>query len=239
MSAVKPKKAPNVVAELGRPETPEETAIRKAENSRKYRAHKTVNNLVLSMLVTVAAVVIIVLAVPRSNTPIERNIDYATTASQVQIGIPDPIVSPVLPGGWRANSAEWRTAAGSADNVPSWNIGLLTPENQYIGLSQALGANATWIANQLQRQAAVETTSIDGVTWDVYRNTVPEDDRGNFEYALVTAAGNSTYLLIGTADETEFAVLASALSDDILSNQEPTTESPSNDAPTPTGENNG
>ena len=26
--------------------------------------------------------------------------------------------------------------------------------NKYIGLSQALGANPTWIANQLQRQAA-------------------------------------------------------------------------------------
>ena len=218
MSVVKPKKAPNVVAELGRPETPEETAVRLAENSRKYRAHKTVNNLVLSMLVTVAAVVLIVLAVPRSNTPIERNIDYATTASQVQIGIPDPIVSPVLPEGWRANSAEWRSASGSADSVPSWNIGFLTPENQYIGLSQALGANPTWIATELQRQAAVDTTTIDGVTWDVYRNTVPEDDRGNFEYALVTAAGNSTYLLIGTASEDEFTVLARSLAGDILNN---------------------
>jgi hypothetical protein len=45
-------KAKRVVAELGRPETPEEEAARRAENSRLYRQRKTVNNLVYSLIVT-------------------------------------------------------------------------------------------------------------------------------------------------------------------------------------------
>ncbi len=63
------KRPPAVVAELGRPETPEETAERKAENSRNHRNRQTVNNLVLSLIATVAVVALIVLFVPRGQTP--------------------------------------------------------------------------------------------------------------------------------------------------------------------------
>ncbi|HYI32886.1 MAG TPA: DUF4245 family protein, partial [Glaciibacter sp.] len=92
------------------------------------------------------------------------------------------------------------------------------PSNQFIGLTQAIDANPTWLAEALQKQAAVETVNIEGVTWDVYRNTVPEEDRGNFEYALVTASGSNTYLLIGTAAEADFRLLAEALTADVTLN---------------------
>lgn len=199
---------PRVVAELGRPETAEETAARLAENSRTYRSRKTVNNLVLSLLATLVAVLVLVLLVPRSDKPLEQNIDYRSVAGQVQTGLPERLVSPVLPGGWRANAAEWRSGSGG---VPSWYIGLLTPGNQFIGLTQAIGANPTWLSDQLQHSLAADTLTVDGVSWDVYRNTAPNQERGNFDYALVTSAGKSTYLLVGTASEPEFAVLARAL----------------------------
>jgi hypothetical protein len=208
-------KAPRIVAELGRPETPEETAVRLAESSRNYRARKTVNNLVLSLLVTLAAVLVLVLIVPRSDTPQERTVDYHQVARQAQNGITEPLVDPTLPSGWRSNGAEWRT--GGSDQVPSWYIGLLTPRDQFIGLTQAINANPSWLADALQRQAASGTVTIDGIRWDVYRNTAT-DDRGNFDYALVTASGHSTYLLVGTATEAEFAVLAHALTAQISAN---------------------
>lgn len=203
------KREPRVVAELGRPETPEETAARLAENSRTYRARKTVNNLVLSLLATLAAAVVLVLLVPRSDTPIDRAVDYRAVAGQVQTGIAEPLMNPALPAGWSANAAEWRTGGGS--KVPSWYIGLITPRNEFIGASQALDANPTWLNDQLHSAPAADTVTIDGVSWDIYRNTAPEKDRGNFDYALVTAAGRSTYLLVGTAGESEFAALARAL----------------------------
>jgi hypothetical protein len=210
------RRAPRVVAELGRPETPEETRTRLAENSRKYRSHKTVNNLVLSLLATLGTVLILVLIVPRSDTPLDRAVDFRSVASQLQTGIDEPLVVPNLPTGWRANAAQWRL--GGSDKIPSWYIGLLTPKNEFIGLNQAIGANPSWLARQLGNEAASATVTVSGVTWDVYRNTAPEKDRGNFESALVTSAAGSTYLLVGTAGDDEFADLAGVLAEQITAN---------------------
>ena len=210
------KREPRVVAELGRPETPQETADRKAETTRTYRARKTLNNLVLSLLVTVVAVVVMVLLVPRSETAIDRTVDYAAVVSQVQPGVDEPLASPRLPAGWRANAATWRS--GGSDKVPSWYIGLLTPSDAFIGLTQGIDANPSWVSQRLQGAPAAETATIDGIRWDVYRNTAPEDERGNFDYALVTTAGTSTFLLVGTAPEDEFEVTAGALADTIARN---------------------
>jgi hypothetical protein len=207
---------PRVVAELGRPETPDETASRLAENSRKYRSRKTVNNLVLSLLATLAAVLFIVLIVPRSDTPLDRNIDLNQVATQAQVGVDQKLVNPDLPSGWRANAATW--SSGGSDKIPSWYIGLLTPSDQFIGVTQAIDANPTWLAAQLKNQAAGDTVTLDGVTWDVYRNTAPAKDRGNFDYALATESGSSTYVLIGTAPEAELSDLATSLAPQIQSN---------------------
>jgi hypothetical protein len=203
------KRAPRVVAELGRPELPEEKAARLARNSRLYRSRKTINNLVFSLLATLVAVLVIVLLVPRSETPLYSDVDYHRVAAETEPSVDVPLADPDLPAGWRANAAEWST--GGAAKVRSWYVGFLTPANQFIGLTQAVDANPSWLADALQKQAASDTVAIDGVTWDVYRNTVPEEDRGNFEYALVTEAGPYTYLLVGTAPETDFSVVAEAL----------------------------
>ena len=209
-------KPPRVVAELGRPETPQETADRLAENSRKYRSHKTVNNLVLSLLVTVGAVLVLVLLVPRNDNPIDRNVDYASIAAQLQPVVDHALASPELPKGWTANDAEWQ--AGTNGQVPSWYIGLITPDNQYIGFSQAFDANPTWLAQKLPDAPVVDTANIDGVTWDVYRNSAAKADRGNFDYALVTTSGTSTYVLIGTAPTDDFETLATALTANVAEN---------------------
>ncbi|GAA3873250.1 hypothetical protein GCM10022381_15290 [Leifsonia kafniensis] len=207
---------PRVVAELGRPETPQETADRKAANSRKYRSSKTVNNLIYSLLATLAVVVLMVLIVPRSDTPLDRTVDLNQVATQAQVGVDQKLVNPELPQGWRANAATW--SSGGSDKIPSWYIGLLTPSNQFIGVTQAMDANPTWLAAQLKNQAASDTVTIDGVTWDVYRNTAPAKDRGNFDYALATESGTSTYVLIGTASDAEFSDLATLLAPQIQSN---------------------
>ncbi|WEO76185.1 DUF4245 domain-containing protein [Cryobacterium sp. SO2] len=204
---------PRVVAELGRPETAEERATRLATNSRNYRSRKTINNLVYSLLATVGAVIVLVLIVPRSDTPLTRNVDYASVAEQAQPGIDVPLAAPTLPGGWVANAAEWRS--GSSDGVSSWYIGLITPTNEFTGLTQAVDANPTWLAEELKKVSASDTITIDGVEWDVYRNPAPAEDQGNFESALVTEAGSSTYLLIGTAPDEELALLAGTLTNDI------------------------
>lgn len=214
---------PRVVAELGRPETADERATRLATNSRNYRSRKTINNLVFSLLATLGAAIVLVLLVPRSDTPLTRLVDFNAVAEQAQPGIDVPLAAPILPDGWGANVAEWR--AGGGDGVSSWYIGLLTPEDEFIGLTQAVDANPTWISEQLDDVTAADTITIEGVEWDVYRNPAPADERGNFDAALVTEAGDSSYLLIGTAPDEEFAVLAGALAEQISTESTSTDQS--------------
>ena len=203
------QRPPRVVAELGRPETPEETAARKAENSRNHRQRQTVRNLVLALGASLLVVLVIVLLVPRSDAPLERDIDVAAVAEQAQIAIDDELAIPELPEGWRANAAEIRSSA--ADGVTAWYVGYLTPSDEYIGLYQGVEANPTWVAELLSRTLATGTTTIDGIEYTVYDNRESSDDVGNARYALTTEAGGTTLVLLGTATEAEFATLATAL----------------------------
>ncbi|MGH1526150.1 DUF4245 domain-containing protein [Leifsonia sp. L25] len=216
-SAAKP---PAVVAELGRPETPEETAARKAQNSANHRNRQTVNNLVYSLIATVALVAVIVLIVPRGNpTSSAPAVDYAAVAQQAQGSEPDRLVVPGLPSGWSSNSAELRTK--TADGVDAWYIGLLTPKGQYIGITQGFNANDSWVADQVNRTRIAGTREIDGAKWDVYDNRA-SSDAGNVRYALVTSAGKSTVVVFGTADDAEFTTVASSLTDQLHSLGSPT-----------------
>jgi hypothetical protein len=203
------ERPPRVVAELGRPETPEETAARKAENSRNHRQRQTVRNLVLALGASLLVVLVIVLIVPRSDAPIEPDTDVAAVAEQAQIAIDDELAVPELPEGWRANAAEIRSSA--ADGVTAWYVGYLTPSDEYIGVYQGVDANPTWVAGLLARTLATGTTTIDGIEYTVYDNRGSSDDVGNARYALTTEAGGTTFVLLGTATEAEFTTLATAL----------------------------
>ena len=202
-------RAPRVVAELGRPETPEETAARQAENSRKHRQRQTVKNLVLALGASLLVVLVIVLLVPRSDTPIERDIDVADVAAQAQAASDDPLAVPELPEEWRANAAELRRS--DVDEVTAWYAGYLTPSDEYVGMYQGLDANPTWVAELLARTLATGTTTIDGVEWTVYDNRDSTDDVGNARYGLATEAGGTTFVLLGTATPEEFETLATEL----------------------------
>ena len=203
------QRPPRVVAELGRPETPEETAARRAENSMKHRQRQTVLNLVLALGASLLVVLVLVLLVPRSDTPMERDIDVAPIAEQAQVATDDDLAVPELPDGWRANAAELRTS--DADQVTAWYVGYLTPSDEYIGMYQGLDANPTWAAGLLARTLATGTTAIGGVEWTVYDNRDSGDDVGNARYGLITEAGDSTFVLLGTGTPEEFETLATAL----------------------------
>lgn len=199
---------PRVVAELGRPETAEETAARKAENSRLYRQRKTVNNLVFSLLTTVGLALVIFFMVPQGDGSDRPAVDYTAVAAQAQLGTPQTLAVPALPDGWKANAAELRR---SADGIAYWYIGLLTPDNGYIGLSQGLDANERWTASQLESKTATGVTTVDGTEWTVYDHRDSAGSEGNVSYAMATTAGRSTYLVFGTADPDEIMTVTNAI----------------------------
>ncbi|RFA09759.1 hypothetical protein B7R54_11485 [Subtercola boreus] len=206
------QKPPRVVAELGRPETLEETTARKAEQSRKYRANKTINNLWLSLIVCVAVVIVIVLLVPRNDTSQLQTIDYRSVATSAQAALPVPVAVPDLPTGWTSNAAEIRRGN---DGVAYWYIGLVTPATTFVALAQGVDANDSWLSDQVHDTAASSTILVDGIQWTVYDNRSTSQDVGNAEYALTTTAGRSTYVLYGTASDTDVELVAAALTTNI------------------------
>ena len=73
-----------VVAHLGRPETPQETADRKAEFSARYRNSKTFKNLIAAILVTVAVVFVVVAGVPRGEPVAQPQPDVTALAAGIE-----------------------------------------------------------------------------------------------------------------------------------------------------------
>ncbi|MHA6693089.1 DUF4245 domain-containing protein [Homoserinimonas sp. A520] len=197
-----------IVAELGRPETPQETADRKAERSRLHRSNQTALNLVAALIVCLVVVLLIVLVVVRPDPEPREPIDYAAAAEQAQPTVSAPLLRPELPDAWAANSAELKTSSG----VTSWYIGLITPSTQFIGIRQGIDANETWLAAQLEFARVTGEATIDGITWLLYDNRDARDDPGNLAYVMTTEHGESTVVLFGTAPTGEFETLAASVS---------------------------
>jgi hypothetical protein len=201
-----PQKQPPVVAELGRPETPEETADRKAETSQRHREGQTLFNLVLALVASLVVVLVTVLIVVRPDPPAREPVDYRTIAAEA--GSAASLAAPDLPDGWTANSAEYEPSP--ADGVATWYIGFITPGEQFAAVRQGIAANPSWIAGQLGGRRATGTVSIGGVEWAVYDHRGAKDV-GNLAYGLSTTGGGSSYVLFGTASDAEFDTLATAI----------------------------
>lgn len=202
-----------IVAELGRPETAEETWARKDAARTARRQHQTAFNLVIALIASLGIVLFLVLVVVRPGGTVNRQvIDYRSVAEQSEASVDVPLAAPALPDGWSSNRAEIDT--GTADGVSTWYVGLITPADQFIALEQGIDANDTWVSAAVQTAVPNGTTTIGGLDWLVYDQR-DADDPGNYAYSLTTTVDRSSYVLHGTADDTEFETLATALAEQI------------------------
>ena len=195
-------KPPAVVAELGRPETPEETAQRKAAASQRRKANQTALNLVLATLASLGIVAFLVFVVVRPAPEPAAPIDYVAVAAQSG----QPVLAPELPDTWTANSARIETVGG----VTTWTIGFVTPADQFIALDQGLRANETWLAGAVENAQPTGSVRIDGHDWSLYDRR-GEADTGNHAFSMSTEVGDDVIVLHGTADDAEFETLATAI----------------------------
>ncbi|EXJ53058.1 DUF4245 family protein [Microbacterium sp. MRS-1] len=202
--------APRIVAELGRPETPAETADRKAAASRAYRQSKTFRNLVAALLVTMAVVAVVYFGVPRGSLPDPEEADVAAAAQSASASIGHPLLVPVVPQNWRANSARLE---GSM-----WRV-VYAPPSGYVRVAQGVDADAGWATKVLGGFAPSGSVTIDGIAWDEY--TIPAAARTDtVSYAISTSAGSDTVLIYGATDAATAAVAASGVTDQILTMRE-------------------
>lgn len=216
----KKQKAPVVVAELGRPETPSETSARKSRDSQLYRQRKTVNNLVFSLLVTLAMAIILVLIVPRgTDTWKDHAVDVASVAAETSPSVGMQLAAPEVPEGWLAKQAEVRRA--QSGDISYWYIGYNTPENGYAAVVQAYTASgapvdATWVAQQLEGQLPTGDQAIGGADWVVYDHQDRNPDEANMLFGLRTELDSladgpaATLLVYGTASADTIRDLAEA-----------------------------
>lgn len=205
---------PRVVAELGRPETPSETAARKAESSRVYRSSQSFRNLIAALIATVGIVVIIILVVPRGQPAPRDPIDVAAVAADVEAAEGRTIVSPELPQPeWIVNLAQIDESAG----LRAWTVVFAQDEKYgtgFVRVAQGFGADPAWPTRVLTGAAVGDTVTIDGIVWDRFDIT---DARraGNVSTALSTSAGPDTILLYGVGDDAGFELAAASIADDI------------------------
>jgi hypothetical protein len=197
-----------IVAELGRPETAEETWLRKDTARRARKEHQTAFNLVLALIASLGIVLFLVAVVARPDSTVDRNVDYRQVADQADVpGV--TLAAPALPEGFSSNRADYTDK--TADGVDVWTVGFLTPDKQYIGMQQGIRANPTWVANQLDQHRATGTRAIGGTKWTVYDRRDERQDAGNQLYALVGTFGTDTVVLAGTADDASFRAIAGAV----------------------------
>ena len=202
---------PRVVAELGRPETPDETASRKAESSRIYRSSQNTRNLVAALLVTLAVVAVIIFAVPRGAPPAADPIDVDAVAQSISRAEGRTVLVPEVPEKWLVNRASIE-----GDSTAAWTVVYVPDETSgFLRFAQGFDADPGWTTRVLSGAAADGTVMIDGVEWDSY--VIPDPSRaGNVSAALSTQAGDDIILIYGSTDDATLELAAASVSDQIL-----------------------
>lgn len=170
------------------------------------RARQTVINLSLSLAATLGIVLIMVLIVPRDDTNRIKRIDYQAVAAEATRDISSEIYDPELPADWWSNSSRW--SPGGADGVANWYAGFVGPQNQYLGVTQGIGVNPTWIAEQIGSSVETGTLAVDGTTWRIFESEVVNDPPKTKDYIMLLEIGDDAVLLYGTAKPADFAELA-------------------------------
>lgn len=201
------KSAP-IVAELGRPETPEETAARKAASSKAYRSSQTMRSLVAALLVTLAVVLVIVFAVPRGEPTAAEDIDVVGIAANVESTMDRSAVVPELGDFWRVNAAALESGA-----TVVWDVTLAPADDDergFIRMAQAFDADVAWAPQRLNGVAPTDSVDIGGLEWDVFAPGKAGADQ-NINYAIGTQAGDDYVLLYGSRSAASTAELAESL----------------------------
>ena len=175
------------------------------------RAKQTVRNLIYSMLVTLSLTVVIVLLVPRDDTNRIQPVDYVGITQTVEASVDQTLIAPKLETDWWVNAARVEKDLG----VETWYVGYITPDDQYIGLTQAFESNPSWLANKLQGNWLDVTVEIEGRTWEIWPTLLPSVPKGTKEYAMVHSFGEQAVVIYGTASEADFLKLATQISLDL------------------------
>ena len=202
------RRPPRVVAELGRPETEDETAERKATQRALRRSRQTTRNLVLALAATLGIVVVIVLIVPRGTAPQQPAIDVSSAAAGDRATAGQALIAPAVPASWRANAAELR---GRGDDT-AWYAGYVIGQ-RFAAFSEGVPGTDDMLDTALEQAEPTGRIELAGVPWRVYDRRTQGAAAGNVVYGLATRLGEVRLAVYGTAESDVRRLAAAAVAD--------------------------
>lgn len=135
-----------------------------------------------------------------TNTPDKpiKSIDYADTVRSARPAAKFELLAPAtLPKGWVATSAKFTPT--------SWHLGVVTDDEEYVGLEQSKVAAKQLIDVYAKGSKAAGTATIDGETWVLRKG--PDGD-----VTFIRSESGLTTLVTGEAPRAEVEAYVSSLS---------------------------
>lgn len=176
------------------------------------RARQTVINLLLSIAATVGVVILMVLVVPRDDSNQIPRVDYKAVAADATESTGRPLIVPEIEADWWSNSARLSTKPKDGTDA-SWYAGFVGPKNQYIGFIQTFNTNPTWLALELADKAQTGEIVAAGRIWQIWQSVEQHQPAKTRDYMLVSNMYQDTFLIYGTASESEFESFAARVSE--------------------------
>lgn len=167
------------------------------------RAGQSAMAMVLSVLATLAVALMVYFLNPGSTAETyERPVDVDAVATQATAGLDYTALSPEVPEGWRATYARLRS--GGADQVPAWEAGYVTGQEEFVGLTQTDQSNPTWLSQTVKGAPNAGQVSVDGIAWALHEPA--EGDRH-----LVGELEGTTVVISGSGELSDLEAMATAL----------------------------
>ena len=135
---------------------------------------------------------------PGEGEPVQP-VDYVATWEAARDVAPFELLAPPeLPEGWRATSVRYVPGEEA-----TWHIGVLTDEDKYVGIEQAVGGVEVLVNEYAAESDPEGTVDVGGVQWELLR----EGD----ETTLVRDDGGSSTLVTGDAGQADVEFVAASL----------------------------
>jgi hypothetical protein len=186
-----------------------ETAAAKPRLTQKQvkRAGQSARAMVVSVLATLGIVLLVVLINPGSTEQTyDRDVDVPATAEQATATAGFTAAAPDVPEGWKASFARWNAAG--ADQVEFWEVGYVTPDEDFAGFKQTAQANPTWVSQQIRNAPLTGSRTVDGTSWQLHE---PADG----DSYLVTEVDGTTVIVSGSGELSVMDTLAQAIQQDL------------------------
>jgi hypothetical protein len=150
------------------------------------RANQSLKGMIISVLLTVAvAVPVILINPPDKAENFRAPVNVADVASQAAADADFTPWAPSLPEGDYVNFARWIT--GNVDGIKYWEFGVVTKDDEFVWVRQTAGSNPSWLAAVTENASPAGTHAVDGTDWEL--RTKDKDQ------VLISTRGTSTIVL--------------------------------------------